>query len=352
VAGGEIPAITMNGAAIAVGDFVAVQRQSVASYVLNPASGAIWVPLAATSGPYAGFLLAWRVTPGGQQSLYTTTLAWGSGDAMTTAKGSDGNAWMTTGGGSNYIAQITASGSVAIWPLQNSAPQGICTGSDGNLWVADLLQGGVWRVPPKDPTAATFMPVAQGAAEPYSIAPGPDGRVWFTDSAYELVYAMATDGAYQSFATGGFSSGLLGIAPGPADSMWVCDEYLNGLWQVTMGGTVTFHSLTVPSPYPPINTLSRLVTDANGLIWITDTEQRVLTYSQSGQVGVVPLTQSATAFGVCIGPDGNVWVAANPPESGTPVPLLFGIRDGAVFAAYAAPADVAGSTVGDIASGP
>ena len=42
VAGGEIPAITMNGAAIAVGDFVAVQRQSVASYVLNPASAAPW----------------------------------------------------------------------------------------------------------------------------------------------------------------------------------------------------------------------------------------------------------------------------------------------------------------------
>src|SRR5713101_7317004 len=71
-------------------------------------------------------------------------------------------------------------GTVTEYPLgADLEPWGIAPGPDGNVWFAEWATGGaIGRITPQG-AASSFSALAPSDA-PYEVAPGPDGNVWFT----------------------------------------------------------------------------------------------------------------------------------------------------------------------------
>ena len=64
-------------------------------------------------------------------------------------------------------------------PTASAAPDGIVSGSDGNLWFTEYHGNNIGRIT----TAGVFteFAVPTGASEPEGIVSGPDGNLWFTE---------------------------------------------------------------------------------------------------------------------------------------------------------------------------
>ena len=324
VAGGEIPAVTINSSSLSVGDFVTVQRQGAASYVLSAPGGAIWLAgwsVAIDNG--AG--LAYRVTLGGQQSYLVLGTVASTLPPQDCALGADKNVWFTANLGG--VWRVSPKGGVTFFPLPGSGPTGICAGPDGNLWVADGL-GGVWRVG-TDGSGVFFPLRGTYLTAFYWICAGPDGNLWATDSGNEAVWRITTSGDATPFESpDGLNSGLQGIARGPLGSVWVADEYENCLWQVTMAGEFIFHDMSAVAPVA----LQNLVEDGSGALWITDHAPRLIRYVPGSVPESLDLVPGGPAWGICIGSDGNVWAATTGGE--TLGVYLYGVKASGMFAAY------------------
>ena len=137
--------------------------------------------------------------------------------------GPDGNLWTATG------FRVTPQGRVTGY--QGGNRLAIVTGADGNLWLSDngavdrLTTGGqltTFRYPPTNPACCD---------QTLSLAPGPDGNIWFVKG-QSTETAFNADGAVgmidhsghivlYPLTSGGAPLGPFAIAAGPDGSMWV-----------------------------------------------------------------------------------------------------------------------------------
>src|SRR5205823_6545279 len=63
-------------------------------------------------------------------------------------------------------------------PTTSSQPEGLITGPDGLLWFTESASGKIGKVT----TSGTFTEYSLGAGHmPQEICVGPDGNLWFTD---------------------------------------------------------------------------------------------------------------------------------------------------------------------------
>ena len=126
------------------------------------------------------------MTPGGARVHdYPLPAGW---FAVSLVKAPDGNVWGTMrasfGNPTGAIAKITPAGVVTIFRTpQVGQPYGIAVGHDGQLWFTDRSADQIGTIPT---TAAssddiTEYPLPAGTA-PLGIAAGPDGRMWFAES--------------------------------------------------------------------------------------------------------------------------------------------------------------------------
>src|SRR6476620_7792943 len=78
-------------------------------------------------------------------------------------------------------AAAAGPGEVAIFhlPHQESHPQGIACGPDGNVWFTEQAGDAIGRITPEGEVTEFSLPAD---AAPKAIAGGPDGNVWFTES--------------------------------------------------------------------------------------------------------------------------------------------------------------------------
>jgi streptogramin lyase len=108
-----------------------------------------------------------------------------STDPVRIIRGPDGNLWFIEGIG-NRIARITPSGEITEFPVALSGLNGLTSGSDGNLWVTS--GGGPFaRITP----AGVVTTIDLGVSLSYSIIAGPDGRLWFTDFGANAIGAFS-----------------------------------------------------------------------------------------------------------------------------------------------------------------
>lgn len=339
VAGGEIPVVTLKGAPVAVGDFVSVQRQSVVSYLMMPPSGSLWV------ADFAGRI--WRVSTSGQFTSFPVPEA---PEIFGITYGSDHNlwaAWNFAGGGAG-IGRMTPTGTWTSFPLTDpagaAAAYGLCTGSDGHLWVSDVSGSGptiyVWRVA-TDGSYQTLGPLAAGAYVQY-LAPGPNGTIWLADNGLAGVWhgpASSDFAAAAEFVSmpGSFPNGL---AQGPDGAMWVADAntydpFPTGkLWRVTPSGVT--NAFTVAQSEGTF-----WVADGPGAyVWASDNGgPDMYRFETSGAYTATLLTASGYQFfptGTIAGPDGNLWMLATSGES--PLPFIGKLTPSGAFTAYEFPA--------------
>ena len=78
---------------------------------------------------------------------------------------------------------LTAASIAAPTPSENSVPNSIVTGSDGNLWFTEFNGNKIGMINPTTHAITEFTPPA--AKSNYAglggIAAGPDGNLWFTE---------------------------------------------------------------------------------------------------------------------------------------------------------------------------
>lgn len=169
------------------------------------------------------------------------------------AAGPDDNLWFVDG--SSSIGRMSTAG-VLRTPLSGSYRlNAMALGPDGNEWVATTSTS-IVRITGGE-TATTFTSGLNPTSGVAGIAPGPDGSVWFTQRALAPIYGgpsligavgrIAPDGTITLF-SGGLTSGASpsNIAPGPDGRMWFTD---NGATQAVgaIGTGVPDASIAAPS---------------------------------------------------------------------------------------------------------
>jgi streptogramin lyase len=200
--------------------------------------------------------------------------------------GPDGNRWFTSTGTNDIGIFDPTTGVFTQLPVPSpdtsssdttgGAASGITTGPDRNIWVSQDAYNAIVRINPTT-HAITEFPISTTPGEllipaagvgPGSIAAGPDGNIWFTESSVLQigVINLATDVITQIPTSGIVQGG--GITAGPDGNVWFTEI---GPSAIAMIDPTTDDITTFP-----------------------------LSYAGASPVAL-PLT---------LGPDGNLWFAA------------------------------------------
>ncbi|WP_442816076.1 virginiamycin B lyase family protein [Streptosporangium sp. NBC_01810] len=70
-------------------------------------------------------------------------------------------------------------------------------------------------------------------SQPAHIATGPDGAVWFTESAGNKIGRITTAGTINEYALPTVVSGPFDITAGPDDNLWLTEDYVDKIAIVT-----------------------------------------------------------------------------------------------------------------------
>lgn len=287
-------------------------------WALGSVSGTITNPSAQGQIPIATAGLAY--TP--------ATITPGSGISVTNGSGSITIA--TTSAGSNAVTPgnvaagvqtpaITSSAITPVYPqgvyyttgtqqentatTSSSGPQGVCLGPDGNIWFCETAANKIGKMSPTGTMIAEYT-IPTGSSNPFWICAGPDGNLWFTEASASKIAKVTTSGSFTEYATTTGSSIPRGICAGPDGNLWVA--YDNGVKfcaKITTSGTITEYAGIFDHCWG-------ICAGPDGNIWMTSDNNNEINVITTGGVTVhqysVP-TASSTPEGICVGPDGNVW---------------------------------------------
>ena len=176
--------------------------------------------------------------------------------------------------------------------------------------------------PPFEPEFEEYAVPA--GSRPHDVAPGPDGRVWYTGQHSEELGVLDPATGEVDTVHLGVGSAPHGVIVGPGGVPWVTDGGLNAIVAVDPDTfAVTIH----PLPRRPNKNLNTATFDGDGLLWFT------------GQAGVHGWLDPATAdievfdsprgrgpYGIATDPDGTAWFSS---LAGSYIARVVG-RDGAV----------------------
>ena len=108
-------------------------------------------------------------------------------------------------------------------PTPNSRPYTIVPGPDGNLWFTESNGNKIGRITPAGAISEFAVPTGQSA--PYGIAVGPDGNIWFTERFGNKIGRFSpASGQFSEFPIPTGNSQPWEIALGPDGNLWFTEE--------------------------------------------------------------------------------------------------------------------------------
>jgi virginiamycin B lyase len=140
------------------------------------------------------------------------------------------------------------------------------------------------------PTSASF---------PGGLVAGPDGRLWFTESAKSQLGAVTTDGVFTEYP---LANQPLGLAVVPGRLLAFGEAGGSALGFSTVDGFV--------NEYPGLSNPQAVVFGPDGRLWICDGSSKLIAFhllASSPQTANLPLASSAMS--ITVGKDGRVWAA-------------------------------------------
>jgi streptogramin lyase len=186
-------------------------------------------------------------------------------------------------------------------PTAGSRPYTIVPGPDGALWFTESNGNKIGRITPSG--QITEYPVPTAASGPYGIAVGADGTIWFTERFGDQIgrYSRAT-GQFAEFPVQPFSQPWE-IAPGQDGTLWFTEEDADQVGTVSLQGSVTEFptgACCFPTGIAP-------GVDAN--MWYTiEIGDIIGRLDPSGQTTPFTASQNGVlVWDITPGPDGNVW---------------------------------------------
>jgi streptogramin lyase len=237
------------------------------------------------------------------------------------ALGPDGNLWFTEFLG-NKIGELNpVTDAIADFTLPNlgSGPVAIVAGPNGNMWFTESADPG--RIGEISPTthAITEFPAPTPNIVPFGITVGPDGDLWFTEkdvhgntigASSKIGWIDPNTGVSGDVLTSTASSEPNAIAAGPNGSVW----FTESAPAVSKIGLVNVAAHTIAQEVLTPTAMSAptvIAPGADGNMWFTE--------GNASQVGVInsvthvitkefPTTTAGSGpIGVTAGPDGNLW---------------------------------------------
>ena len=101
-----------------------------------------------------------------------------------------------------------------------SAPYGITTGPDGNIWFTENQTGKIGMINPTTHAVSEFA-LPDTTSSPAEITAGPDGNLWFTElDGNRIGMINPTTHVVTEFTLGTTSKQPFGIAAGPDGNIW------------------------------------------------------------------------------------------------------------------------------------
>src|SRR5262249_51154861 len=85
----------------------------------------------------------------------------------------------------------------------------------------------------------TEFPTLTPTSTPAEMTIGPDGNLWFTESAANKIGRITRMGVLTEFPVPTASSGLAQIATGPDGNLWFTENSASKIGQITPSGTIT-----------------------------------------------------------------------------------------------------------------
>jgi streptogramin lyase len=238
-----------------------------------------------------------RITPAGTLTEFAATGP--SGIAL----GPDGNVWF--GQGSAGIGRITPSGAIQNYPLPSRRwAEAVTVGADGNIWFANPIFGNqsIGRLVPST-GAITHFSTGSSGRTPDGLAPGPDGRIWFT-TVEGHVGRITTTGSVSVFPKRGGT--IRGIVTGSDGNVWYAANSAGLIGRITPAGTVT--EFPVPGTFP-----FGITAGPDGNIWFTE--------QGANRIGRLQLAQPNTRY--VLSRDSGFVPASTPATQGTTVKWSF-----------------------------
>jgi streptogramin lyase len=233
------------------------------------------------------------------------------------AAGPDGSVWFTDGlnfqsGGQTSlpIGRITPAGAITQFSLADQpfeGTSGIVTGPDGALWFTGLAANVIGRIT----TAgnATSFPIPTHNSGPMNIVVGSDGALWFTESSVGKIGRITTSGAITEFPTLQSPSQPHGITAGPDGALWFTDFAADLIGRITTTGVLTTFPIkatgrTLIEPDP-------IAAGPDGALWFgtSDGGAVIGRITTSGQLTTFPVSVVPQG-GMVAGPDGALWFTA------------------------------------------
>ena len=231
--------------------------------------------------------------------------------------GTDGNLWVTEVI-KHKILRVTPAGKITEFPVPGEGVgvlQGIACGSDGNLYftsreensIRRLALNGTFNGNFKIPAEATDGNKMTKSSWPRVIIPGPDGNCYFAEMAANNIGSISPKGEIKEFPIPTQKSAPYGLTVGADKNIWFAESMGNKIGRLDLK-TGKIDEFEIPTA----GSFTReLASGADGGIWFAENHGNKIGRldPKTGKITEFPIpTAAAQPVGVAAGPDGNVWV--------------------------------------------
>ena len=203
-----------------------------------------------------------------------------------------------------YSGDICGTVTEFALPNAGSDPFGIAPGPDGKMWFTEDMGNKVGRISTAGSIQEFSVPTA--SANPADIVAGPDGHLWFTEICASKIGRISTTGAATEYPTPTAASEPWTIVAGPDRNLWFTEYHANNVAKITTGGVTTEYPIPTAGSGPV-----SVASGPDGALWFVEaTAGKIGRVTTAGSFSETPIPTTGTApTGIAAGPNGALWFA-------------------------------------------
>jgi len=183
----------------------------------------------------------------------------------------------------------------------HSRPQTLAEGPDGALWFTDTYANAIGRLSPSGKLTQFKLAIA---SQPYGITTGPDGALWFTELGLNKIGRITTTGKVTEFPLKTSGAAPQQIVAGPDHALWFTEYLSDRIGRITTKGVI--REFQLPKKSGPAG----IAAGKDGALWFTEytankigrittagkITQLKLQYQNEGPDGIVALPNGSLAY--------------------------------------------------------
>jgi streptogramin lyase len=175
----------------------------------------------------------------------------------------------------------------------------IALGPDGALWFTQASSSQIGRITAGGSIAEYTIPTRNSG--PTGIVAGPGGDLWFTERSGGKIGKVTIEGVFTEYALPNNGNQPSGITVGPDGALWFTDYAGPNIGRITTSGSI--------KEYPAPTQCANIATGADGALWFTEGPLNSIgRMTTSGSFTRYPTpTSGSSPNGITAGPDGALW---------------------------------------------